>query len=122
MNLLFENELCVVTGAANGIGKAIAQRFLEEGADLIIADYDDKTASEAFAGNPHVLDIIKADATMIEDLEKIRKSAQAALLLRLRNLSKKQDVLSRRSFRPSEMVRRIRSRISPRKSSTKSWT
>ena len=44
MNLLFEDELCVVTGAANGIGKAIAQRFLEEGADLIIADYDDRTA------------------------------------------------------------------------------
>ena len=76
MNLLFENELCVVTGAANGIGKAIAQRFLEEGADLIIADYDDKTASEAFAGNPHVLDIIKADATMIEDLEKIAESVK----------------------------------------------
>ena len=76
MNLLFENELCVVTGAANGIGKAIAQRFLEEGADLIIADYDDKTASEAFAGNPHVLDIIKADATKIEDLEKIAESVK----------------------------------------------
>lgn len=76
MNLLFENKLCVVTGAANGIGKAIAQRFLEEGADLIIADYDNKTASEAFAGNPHVLDIIKADATKIEDLEKIAESVK----------------------------------------------
>ena len=76
MNLLFKNELCVVTGAANGIGRAIAQRFLEEGADLIIADYDDRAASEAFAGSPHVLDIIKADATKIEDLEKIAESVK----------------------------------------------
>ena len=76
MNLLFENELCVVTGAANGIGRAIAERFLEEGADLIIADYDAKTASEVYAGNPHVLDIIKADATKIEDLEKIAEAVK----------------------------------------------
>ncbi len=76
MKLLFENELCVVTGAANGIGRAIAERFLEEGADLIIADYDVKTASEVFSQNMHVLDIVKADATRIGDLEKIAESVK----------------------------------------------
>ncbi len=76
MNKLFENQLCVVTGAASGIGRAIAERFLEEGADLIIADYDEKTASEVFCNNSHVIDIIKADATKIEDLEKIAQSVE----------------------------------------------
>lgn len=38
----------VLTGAANGIGAATAQRFAEEGASVIIADQDD-TAGEALA-------------------------------------------------------------------------
>lgn len=71
MRKLLENELCVVTGAAKGIGRAIAERFLEEGADLIIADYDVETAKKVYDGNNHVLDILKVDATKIEDLEKI---------------------------------------------------
>ena len=71
MRKLLENELCVITGAAKGIGRAIAERFLEEGADLIVADYDVETAEKVYDGNEHVLDILKVDATKIEDLEKI---------------------------------------------------
>jgi NAD(P)-dependent dehydrogenase (short-subunit alcohol dehydrogenase family) len=34
----FENKLTVVTGAANGIGRAIAERFAAEGAaDIMIS-------------------------------------------------------------------------------------
>ena len=33
----FENQLVVVTGAAQGIGKVIAQKFLAEGATVILA-------------------------------------------------------------------------------------
>lgn len=32
------NKTCVITGAARGIGKAIAERFLEEGATVILTD------------------------------------------------------------------------------------
>lgn len=64
-------QLCVITGAANGIGRAIAERFLEEGADLILADFDVITANKVFAGHPQVIEIVKADATDIGDLEKI---------------------------------------------------
>ncbi len=31
---------CVITGAAQGIGKAIAERFVDEGAELLLADID----------------------------------------------------------------------------------
>lgn len=39
--MLLENKVAVVTGGAKGIGRAIARRFLEEGARVVIADTDD---------------------------------------------------------------------------------
>jgi len=35
----FENQVAIVTGAANGIGFASAQRLASEGAALVVADY-----------------------------------------------------------------------------------
>ncbi len=43
-----ENKVAIVTGAANGIGLAIARRFVAEGARLVIADID-AAAGEAAA-------------------------------------------------------------------------
>jgi NAD(P)-dependent dehydrogenase (short-subunit alcohol dehydrogenase family) len=34
----FRNRICIVTGAAQGIGKAIARRLLEEGGAVLVAD------------------------------------------------------------------------------------
>lgn len=42
-----ENKIAIVTGASQGIGYAIAERFLREKARVIIADIDDKTGKEA---------------------------------------------------------------------------
>jgi NAD(P)-dependent dehydrogenase (short-subunit alcohol dehydrogenase family) len=39
----------VVTGGAQGIGKAIARRFLDEGLAVVIADWDDEAGEEARA-------------------------------------------------------------------------
>lgn len=74
MTKLLNKELCVVTGAANGIGRAIAERFMEEGADLIVADYDVETAKKVYEGNDQVIDILQVDATKVNDLEKIAES------------------------------------------------
>jgi NAD(P)-dependent dehydrogenase (short-subunit alcohol dehydrogenase family) len=43
-----ENKVAIVTGAAHGIGLAIAERYVAEGARVIIADVD-KAAGEAAA-------------------------------------------------------------------------
>ncbi len=41
------DKIAIITGAAQGIGLATAQRFIEEGANVVIADIDDKVGKEA---------------------------------------------------------------------------
>ncbi|WP_285401727.1 SDR family oxidoreductase [Luteibacter sp. ME-Dv--P-043b] len=43
------NKTCVVTGAARGIGRAIAARFHDEGAIVILTDIDNATGAAAAA-------------------------------------------------------------------------
>lgn len=47
MNARLEGQVAVVTGAASGIGAAIAQRFIEEGARCVLADIQDDAGREA---------------------------------------------------------------------------
>ena len=44
-----KNKTCVVTGAARGIGRAIAARFHDEGAVVILTDRDDAAGAAAAA-------------------------------------------------------------------------
>lgn len=41
------NKVAIITGAANGIGYAAAERFIEEGAHVIVADFDETAGIEA---------------------------------------------------------------------------
>lgn len=43
------DKLCLITGAARGIGRAIAEHFIAEGADVIVTDCDDAAGAATAA-------------------------------------------------------------------------
>ncbi len=45
--MLLDNKVVIVTGGARGIGYAVARRFLEDGARVVIADIDEDAGSNA---------------------------------------------------------------------------
>ncbi len=61
-----KEKIAVITGAARGIGRATAFKFAEEGATVIIADYDDenglKTAND-IAETGAKTDFVKTDVS-----------------------------------------------------------
>ncbi|MBN1287780.1 MAG: SDR family NAD(P)-dependent oxidoreductase [Anaerolineae bacterium] len=75
----FKGKVAVVTGAANGIGRGIAERCVEEAMKVVLADIDQAALvaaeRELRAAGGAVL-AVKADVTQIED---VRALAQTAL-------------------------------------------
>jgi glucose 1-dehydrogenase len=65
------DKVAVVTGAARGIGRACAQRFLEEGCKVVISDVDGdnlaKTAAEL--GRPNELRTLACDVAKRSDID-----------------------------------------------------
>jgi glucose 1-dehydrogenase len=65
------DKVAVVTGAARGIGRACAQRFLEEGCKVVISDVDGdnlaKTAAEL--GRPNELRTVACDVAKRSDID-----------------------------------------------------
>lgn len=53
----YVDKVCVVTGAANGLGRNLAERLLEEGAYLAALDLEGDTLETIFGGNERVLNI-----------------------------------------------------------------
>ena len=48
----FKGKTVIVTGAASGIGRGVAERFSQEGANVVLCDIDEKKLGEAAAGLP----------------------------------------------------------------------
>ena len=46
---LLDGRVALVTGGASGIGRSVALRFAEEGADVVLADLQDDEGEEALA-------------------------------------------------------------------------
>ena len=46
MNRLLENKVCIITGAAQGIGRAIAEQYAADGAIVYTCDMKEGTMDE----------------------------------------------------------------------------
>ncbi|MBI4906549.1 MAG: SDR family oxidoreductase [Acidobacteria bacterium] len=63
-----ENKVCVITGAANGIGAAMAALFAREGARVVVADVDERRGTAVAAALPDAL-FVKADVSRSSDVD-----------------------------------------------------
>ena len=59
MNQLLENKVCIITGAAQGIGRQIAEQFAADGAIVYACDRQEFTFNNEHI-HPIVLDITDA--------------------------------------------------------------
>lgn len=66
------NKVAVVTGAANGIGRALAARCAREGMKVVLADIEaaalTQTARELEAGNTDIL-VVRTDVSKADEVE-----------------------------------------------------
>jgi NAD(P)-dependent dehydrogenase (short-subunit alcohol dehydrogenase family) len=78
---VFEGRVAVVTGAASGIGLALAQRFAAEGMKVVMADVEaaalDRAAAAVRATAPSVL-ATRVDVSRAEDVERLARETYAA--------------------------------------------
>jgi NADP-dependent 3-hydroxy acid dehydrogenase YdfG len=72
------NEVCVVTGAARGIGLALAQALIAAGARVVLTDIDRAalaTAAECLGANARA---VAADVTSATDLTRVVRDTESA--------------------------------------------
>lgn len=77
-----QGKACVITGAARGIGRATAKRFLEEGARVLIADLDaergSQTAAELSQGD-RLCRFVRTDVTNPAEVQAMVDAARQEL-------------------------------------------
>jgi len=66
------NKTAVVTGACSGIGKAIAEMFLKEGANVVFSDINPCAAMENYGANAIY---VKTDVSKSADVDNLVKAA-----------------------------------------------
>jgi len=68
----FEGRVAVVTGAASGMGRAFAERFVQEGMKVVLADVEapalERTVDEIRAAGGDVIGV-RTDVSRLEDVE-----------------------------------------------------
>jgi 3-oxoacyl-[acyl-carrier protein] reductase len=69
-NKRFEGKVAFITGGASGIGRGIAEKFLEEGAKVMLADINKDLLEEVKAKLGDACETAVANVTVEADLEK----------------------------------------------------
>ncbi len=77
----FKGKVAVVTGAASGIGRAIAEHCLAEGMHVVMADIQEdalaNTARELQASGANSILPVKTDVAILEEIEQLAERAYA---------------------------------------------
>ncbi len=74
----FNDKVAVITGAASGIGRAIAEKFAQEGMKVVISDIEKETLSrteEELKEMGFAVIAVPADVSKIEDVKKLAQKA-----------------------------------------------
>lgn len=78
-----EGKIVLVTGAQQGIGRAVALRFAQEGADVALNYLDDRPAAEAIAAQIKALGqrctLIRADVSKSAEIRQLVATVEADL-------------------------------------------
>jgi NAD(P)-dependent dehydrogenase (short-subunit alcohol dehydrogenase family) len=70
-----QDRVAIVTGSAQGIGKAVADKLAEEGASVVLADLNEAGATAAAAGLPRAIGV----RTDVSDEASVKAMVQAAV-------------------------------------------
>jgi NAD(P)-dependent dehydrogenase (short-subunit alcohol dehydrogenase family) len=73
-----EGKVAVISGGTSGIGLAITQRFVKEGAHVFIFGRRQDALDEAVKRIGVKVTAIQADATRLEDLDRVAKAVRSA--------------------------------------------
>ncbi len=73
-----QDKVAVVTGGCSGIGLATVQRFVEEGAKVVIGDIDEQRGHELAEqlGGPEVATFVRVDVTSKDDVDALFRTAK----------------------------------------------
>ena len=70
-----EGEIAIVTGGGSGIGRAVVDRYVIEGAKVVVSDIDENVLKEVKEDHGEAVSTLVADARLMEDNQRLVQHA-----------------------------------------------